>query len=129
MAALVGHRNILPGLEESFIDREVGDNFTVTLPPERAYGLRQEGAQQRVPIKHLLNKGRLKPGQQVLINTEQGRRHATLLKVGRFNVDVDTNHPLAGKTLTFDVTVLDVREATAEERAHGHAHGVGGHHH
>ena len=129
MAALIGHRNMLPGLEEAFIGKTVGDNFTVTLPPERAYGLRKEGASQRVPIKHLLTKGKLKPGQQVVINTEHGRRNATVLKVGKFNVDLDTNHPLAGKALTFDVTILDVREATAEEKAHGHAHGVGGHHH
>jgi len=48
------------------------------------------------------------------------------VKVGRFNIDVDANHPLAGQALTFDVEVMAVRDATAEERAHGHAHGPGG---
>jgi FKBP-type peptidyl-prolyl cis-trans isomerase SlyD len=54
---------------------------------------------------------------------------AVVRKVGRFNVDVDANHPLAGKTLTFDVEVMDVRDATEEESTHGHVHGPGGVHH
>jgi FKBP-type peptidyl-prolyl cis-trans isomerase SlyD len=53
----------------------------------------------------------------------------TIVKVGKFSVDVDANHPLAGQTLNFDIEVVDVRAATEEELAHGHAHGVGGHHH
>ncbi len=63
------------------------------------------------------------------VNTEQGKRQVTVVKVGRFMVTVDLNHPLAGKTLVFDIKVEDVREATEEEIQHGHAHGVGGHHH
>jgi len=51
------------------------------------------------------------------------------VKVGKFNADVDTNHPLAGRTLSFDIEVLEVRAASEEEIAHGHAHGAGGHHH
>ena len=54
---------------------------------------------------------------------------AVIVKVGRFNIDVDANHPLAGQTLNFEVEVTDVREASAEEVAHGHAHGEGGHQH
>jgi FKBP-type peptidyl-prolyl cis-trans isomerase SlyD len=50
----------------------------------------------------------------------------TVLKVGRFNVDVDANHPLAGQSLTFNVEVTDVRDATEEEASHGHVHGPGG---
>jgi FKBP-type peptidyl-prolyl cis-trans isomerase SlyD len=63
------------------------------------------------------------------VQTEQGARQVTVVKAGKFMVTVDTNHPFAGKTLTFDVEVLSVREATADEQAHGHAHGVGGHQH
>jgi FKBP-type peptidyl-prolyl cis-trans isomerase SlyD len=59
----------------------------------------------------------------VAIHTERGDVRGTVLKVGRYNVDVDLNHPLAGKTLVFDVKVIDVRDATEEEIAHGHAHG------
>jgi len=53
----------------------------------------------------------------------------TVLKVGRFNVDVDANHPLAGIQLTFDVEITDIRDASDEETKHGHAHGPGGHQH
>ncbi|MDX1450991.1 MAG: peptidylprolyl isomerase, partial [Oleiphilaceae bacterium] len=83
--------------------------------------------------KHLVGDkkqlARLKPGMIVAINTEDGPRQVMVLKAGKFNVDVDLNHPLAGKTLTFNVTVDGVREASEEEVAHGHAHGVGGHQH
>jgi FKBP-type peptidyl-prolyl cis-trans isomerase SlyD len=51
------------------------------------------------------------------------------LKVGRFNVDVDGNHPLAGNTLTFEVEITDIREPSKEETQHGHVHGPGGHQH
>ena len=59
----------------------------------------------------------------------QGQRQVTVVKTGKFMITVDMNSPLAGKVLTFDVEVTDVREATEEELDHGHAHGVGGHQH
>lgn len=129
MAFLVGHQNIFPKIEEALMDKAEGDKVSVELAPVDAYGERQEGATQRVPIKHLLTKGRLKPGMTVKVNTEQGARDATVVKVGLKNVDLDTNHPLAGKTLTFDIEVVAVRAGTEEEIDHGHAHGVGGHQH
>jgi FKBP-type peptidyl-prolyl cis-trans isomerase SlyD len=64
-----------------------------------------------------------------IIETEQGPRQVKIVKMGMFKADVDVNHPLAGKTLTFELKVVSVRAASAEEVAHGHAHGVGGHHH
>ena len=129
VACLLGHGNIIPGLEKAIMGKEAGDIFTATVEPSEAYGNRREGASQRIPIKHLLTKGKLKPGMVAHVQTEQGARQVVIEKVGRFNVDVDTNHPLAGKTLAFDIEILDVREASQEELAHGHAHGVGGHQH
>lgn len=126
---LHGADNLLPGLEEAMTGREAGDRFSVTLPPEKAYGERREGLAQRVPAKYLRHAGRLRPGQVVKLNTEQGVRTVTVLKVGKFSVDVDLNHPLCGWTLVFDVEILDVRAASPEELAHGHAHGPGGHQH
>jgi FKBP-type peptidyl-prolyl cis-trans isomerase SlyD len=123
-----GHGNIVPGLETELAGKTKGDKLSVTVPPEQAYGPRQENAVQRVPIKHLASRGRLVAGQRVAVNTEHGMRQALVLKVGHFNVDLDWNHPLAGKTLMFDIDVVDVRDATAEEIAHGHAHGPGGAH-
>lgn len=128
-AYLHGYGNILYTLETAMTGKQAGDSFEVTLPPEQAYGLRRDDAKQRVPIKHLLSTGRLRPGGVVKINSEHGPKDATIVKVGKFNVDVDSNHPLAGIALSFKVEILDVRDATAEEKAHGHAHGLGGHAH
>ncbi|MGK0446201.1 MAG: FKBP-type peptidyl-prolyl cis-trans isomerase SlyD [Bermanella sp.] len=129
MTFLFGHGNILPALEAEFAGKNEGDQFQVTLTPEQAYGERNEAGVQRIPIKHLATKGKLQKGQAVKVNTDKGMRDVTIVKVGKFNVDVDTNHPLAGLTITFDVSVEQVRPAEAEELAHGHVHGVGGHHH
>jgi FKBP-type peptidyl-prolyl cis-trans isomerase SlyD len=120
----------MPALEKALEGKTSGDELEVTLEPKDAYGERIEGRIQRVPIKHLANiPKRIRPGMAVQVNTENGVRSATVLKAGKFNVDVDTNHPLAGKALTFKITIVDLRDATADEIAHGHAHGPGGHHH
>ncbi len=124
-----GHNSMLSGLEEALEGRKAGESLTVTVPPEKGYGERREGAQQRVPKKHVLTKGKLSPGMVIQINTKEGAQEAVLLKVGLKNVDVDSNHPLAGKVLEFSVDILDVRAATEDELAHGHAHGPGGHEH
>lgn len=130
MAYLHGHNNIIPGLEEALEACEIGDKKSVNLAPDQAYGMRIENRIQRVPIKHLLAKPKkLAPGAIVKINTSQGAIDATVIKAGKFNVDVDTNHPLAGQDLCFSVVIHDVREATPEELDHGHAHGLGGHDH
>lgn len=126
---LHGHQGMLPGLEEALEGKDAGETFSVTLNPEKAYGKRRESATQRVPIKHLLTKGKLKPGMVVQVNSKEGAQEATVIKVGLKNVDVDSNHPLAGKTLTFEVEIVEVREASPEEISHGHAHGIGGHQH
>lgn len=126
---LHGHGSMLPGLEQALEGREPGASFEVTLQPVNAYGERKEGEVQRVARKHVLTRGKLQAGQLIQLNTEHGPQDAVLVKVGLKTVDVDANHPLAGKTLVFAVDVLDVRAASAEELSHGHAHGVGGHQH
>lgn len=129
IAYLHGYNNTLVGLEKAFEGKEAGDSFSATLQPEEAYGERKEDAIQRVPAKHLQGAKKWKAGMTAVVQTEQGQRQVTVVKVGKFMVTVDINPPLAGKVITFDVDVVDVREATAEEIEHGHAHGVGGHHH
>lgn len=130
MAYLHGAGNIIPGLEQALEGKAAGDQLDVTIPPEQGYGPHKEGMQQRIPLKYLKHvKGKLKPGMQVPVQTDQGQRTVTILKVGLKTADVDGNHPLAGKTLRFVVDVMAVREATAEEKSHRHAHGVGGHQH
>jgi len=127
MVYLHGHRNILPALEAAIDQHEVGDHIRIELPPEKAYGLRQEDRTDRVPIKHLEKPPRrIQVGDLVRVRTQQGPRDAVVVKVGRFNVDLDSNHPYAGKSLTFELDIQAVRSATADEIAHGHSHGIEG---
>lgn len=129
MVYLHGHRAIIAGLEDAMEGKQPGDSFTMEVEPENAYGARRPDAQQRIPIKHVRSRGKLRPGNVVQVKTRHGPKEVVVVKVGKFNVDVDTNHPLAGKVLSFDIQIVDVREATPEEIAHGHVHGQGGHHH
>ena len=129
MAYLHGAGNIIPGLEKAMEGRAAGDRFEVTVSPEEAYGMRNEGNVQRIPLKHLGKIPRPRPGQVLNLQTQQGPVQVTVVKVGRFNVDVDGNHPLAGQVLNFEVEIVSLREATEEELSHGHAHGPGGHQH
>lgn len=130
MEYLIGSRGIMPALEDALQGKQQGDVFELSVPPHKAYGVRRDDATQRVPIKHLINPPRkLKPGQTVRLSTDKGPREVTVLKAGRYNVDVDLNHPRSGQTIDFEVEVVGVRNATGSELAHGHAHGPGGHHH
>lgn len=126
---LHGQPGLLEGLVDALEGREAGDVFTVELPVDQAYGPRRDNATQKVQVKHLQGAKKWKPGMLAIIQTEQGPRQVTVVKVGLSQAEVDANHPLAGRDLTFDVEILSVREATADELAHGHAHGVGGHQH
>lgn len=128
-AYLHGANNIIKGLESALDGKAAGDVFSATMGPEDGYGERQPDRQQRVPVKHLMFRGKLKPGMAVHLNTSNGAVPVTVVKAGRHSADIDTNHPMAGRTLTFDIEVMDVRQASDEEVAHGHAHGPGGHHH
>lgn len=126
---LHGANNIIPGLESAMAGRNDGDIFSATVSPEEGYGLRDADKAQRVPVKHLSFKGKLRPGAVVQLSTSEGMRAVTVVKVGRHTADIDTNHPLAGQTLVFDIEVIETRSASAEEVAHGHVHGPGGHQH
>ena len=133
MVYLHGHNNLMPGLERELQGKQQGDQLAVTLAPEQTYGLRREDAVERIPIKYLIKPGKnLTPGMRVQVNTKQGPRDATLVKAGRFNADVDGNHPFASKTITFELSVRLIRAANSDELAHGHPHGIdgtSGHHH
>ena len=128
LAILVGHGNIIPGLEKAMEGRTAGEKFEVDVSAAEAYGERRDGLTQRVPKKHFEGQ-RLQPGMQVVLNTNFGPRAVTIQKVGMSVVDVDLNHPMAGKDLHFAIEIIEVREASAEELEHGHVHGAGGHQH
>lgn len=129
LAMLYGRGNVLKGVEDALAGLRAGARVQVTLDPAEAYGERQEGRTQRVSKKYFQQPARLKPGMVTQLHTEQGARPVTVLKVGGKVVDVDLNHPQAGKTLSFDLEVVEVREASSEEIAHRHVHGPGGHAH
>jgi FKBP-type peptidyl-prolyl cis-trans isomerase SlyD len=124
-----GAGNLIPGLEQALEGKESGDKLNVSLPPEQAYGDRDEKLVQAVPRSAFEGAPELKPGMQFQANTNLGPRLLTIVDVAPEQITVDANHPLAGMPLNFDVTIRDVREATNEEISHGHVHGPGGHHH
>lgn len=129
LTILFGHGAIIPGLEQAMGGHEAGDRFNVSVPPEQGYGLRREDAIQRVPKKYFRDGDRLQPGMTTVISSKEGQRPVTVVKVGSSVIDIDVNHPMAGKALHFDIEIVDVRDASKEEIAHGHAHGPEGHHH
>lgn len=133
MVYLHGHNNIPKGLENAMAGKKVGDTFSVTLAPQDAYGERQENAIQRVSMNYIINSSKktpkYKPGMLVQLNTRNGPQEVVIVKVGLKTLDVDVNHPLAGKTLKFDIEIVNMRDANSDEITHGHAHGIDGHHH
>ena len=129
MTYLHGANNIILGLEKAMEGHAIKDKFSAMLEPEEAYGVRNENNVQRIPLKRLKGIGKVKVGQVLNLQTNKGPVQVTVLKLGRFNVDVDGNHPLAGIQLTFEVEITDIRDASKEERQHGHVHGPGGHQH
>lgn len=129
LAILHGHGALIAGVEKALEGKAAGEQFVVSVPPEEGYGLRDEGRTQRVPKKYFKDGDRLKPGMVTVLQSQQGMHQVTVIKVGATVIDIDANHPLAGKTLSFDIEITAVREASPEELAHGHVHGPGGHHH
>lgn len=123
-----GYGNTLPKIEEALEGKEPGFQVTLALPPEDAFGLRDEGLMCTIP------RSQFPPGVKVGGHLEgQGSDGRTqLLNVVKIKGDIvilDANHPLAGKALRFTLKVMDVRQASEEEIAHQHVHGEHGHHH
>ncbi|MGZ8246538.1 FKBP-type peptidyl-prolyl cis-trans isomerase [Methylomagnum sp.] len=129
LAYLHGFGNIIPGLENALAGRVVGDKFQVTIPPEEAYGLRDDDMVQAAPKSAFQGVPEVLPGMQFHAESPEGIQLVTVIDVDGDNVILDGNHPMAGMTLNFDVEVAEVRDATAEELDHGHVHGSHGHHH
>ncbi|WP_448509089.1 FKBP-type peptidyl-prolyl cis-trans isomerase [Immundisolibacter sp.] len=125
-----GRHSVIPGLEKALTGRAAGDTLDLTIAPADAYGERSPARVQVVPRDRFPADIDIEPGMQFHASDEHGGRMAVrVTEVNEDGVVVDANHPLAGQTLHFAVQVLGVRAATAEELAHGHVHGAGGHHH
>lgn len=129
MAYLHGHGNLIPGLEAHLEGKAAGEEFSVSLEPEDAYGLRDESLIAQVPAPQFEEVGEVKPGMAFQAMTDDGPIQVVVTKVEKNIVHVDGNHPLAGMTLVFNGNIREVREAAEEELSHGHVHGPEGHQH
>jgi FKBP-type peptidyl-prolyl cis-trans isomerase SlyD len=123
-----GYNNTLPGIEKALEGQEKGFAATLVLPPEDAFGVRDESLVTSIAKKDF--PPGVKVGGQLQGVDEKGREQVfTVMKIKGDTVLLDGNHPLAGQVLRFALKVVDVQAASAEEVAHGHAHGAHGHHH
>lgn len=126
---LHGAQNIIPGLESALEGKDTDDELSVHVDPEQAYGSRDDSKIQQVP-REMFGDAEVKVGAQYHAAGPNGEALVvTVTDADGENVTVDGNHPLAGVPLNFDVKVVDVRDATEEELAHGHVHGPHGHDH
>lgn len=127
---LFGQGNIIPGLEDAIEGLEKGAKKTVIVTPENAYGDFEKEAFQEVPRDQFPDDEPIEIGMQLALEDEEGYHIPAIIdKISDDSVTLNFNHPLAGRTLKFDVEVIDVREASKEELEHGHAHGAHGHDH
>jgi len=129
LAYLHGHGNLIPGLERELTGRSAGERLAVKIAPADAYGEYDPQLVQRVPRRALRGVAEVRVGTQLHAQTAAGPRAVTVTQLVGDMVTLDANHPLAGKSLHFEVEIAAVRAATAEELAHGHVHGPGGHAH
>ncbi|QTH65128.1 peptidylprolyl isomerase [Psychrosphaera ytuae] len=125
LVLLQGSKFLIEGLENALIGHEKGDTFEVAVDAENAYGPRHDGLVQRIGNEMFADFD-VEVGMQLRATTDNGDQTVIVVDKDDESVTVDGNHPLAGVDLKFDVEIIDVREATADEIAHGHAHGAGG---
>lgn len=129
MPYLHGSGNIVPGLEKEMTGKSEGDSFEVSVTPEEGYGM-ASGELIPQPRSVFPADMSIEVGMVFGAETQDGQHvRLTVMKVDADQVYVTPDHPLAGKTLNFAIEVVTIRDASAEEMAHGHVHGPGGHQH
>lgn len=130
LAYLHGAGNIVPGLEQALEGRGEGDEIKVSVSPEEGYGEVKPGLRGKVSRQQFGEEAEeLEVGMQFHARMPEGDVLFRIVEIEDDEVVIDGNHPLAGETLHFDVTVVEVRDATQQEIDHGHAHGAHGHDH
>ena len=128
---LVGHKQMIPGFEEEIMGAKVGETREFTLSSDRAYGDRDNDAVMEIPreqFAQLEQEATLETGMQLVAQMPHGPSPFTITSLTEETVTADFNHAPAGQSLTFSVEIVELREATEEELAHGHVHGPDGHH-
>ena len=127
---LQGHGNIIPGLESALEGSKVGDKLDVSIKPEEGYGERMKDAIQEIPSSALQGVDEVKVGMQLQSQDKDGNAFlVNVTKIEDDKITVDANHPLAGQTLHFSVSIESIRKAEDEELSHGHVHADGQHNH
>jgi FKBP-type peptidyl-prolyl cis-trans isomerase SlyD len=135
MVFLFGHSGLPEEFEAQLDGKNAGDDFQFSLTPDQAYGDYDEQALVDIPKEVFLIDGKLddemlQEGNFLpMADNEGNHMQAKVVSIGESAVKMDFNHPLAGMVMHFNGKVQDVRDATAEELAHGHVHGEGGHQH
>ena len=130
MMYLHGAENIVPGLEKALTGKAVGYKSKVTVSPAEGYGEREDEEPEAIPRKAFPPDMTIEPGMTFMAEGPD-HEHAPIwvVAIEGDKILVDSQHPLAGKTLHFDVEVIEIRAATKDEMDHGHPHGPDGHHH
>ena len=126
MEIIQGTGYLIPGLDDALINHEAGDTFEIAVACVDAYGERHDDYVQTVPREVLAGVEDLSLGTQLRATTDDGEQTVIVIDVQDDEITVDGNHPLSGLDLSFDVEVLEVREATADELEHGHVHSKNG---
>ena len=122
---IVGTGYLIQGLEDALQGKKAGDTLSVKVEPDEGYGERHDNLMQAVP-KSMFEGMEIEVGMQFRASTDDGDQSVMIIDIQEEDVIVDGNNPLAGITLNFDVEILEVRDATADELEHGHVHGDGG---
>jgi len=123
-----GSGMIIPGLEKELAGKSAGDIFNVSVEPAEAYGEKDDDLVQTISRDEFPPDQELEPGMQFHAQSEHGTQIITILEIGDDEISIDANHPLAGERLTFDIEVLEIREATEDEKIPGHLHDPHGDH-
>ena len=113
---------LIPGVENALEGKSSGERIEITVPPETGYGVRDDSLLLTIERDKFAEVEDLKEGLRFRMDTPDGPMIFTVVKVSEAEVLVDGNHPLAGMTLNFDITIQSVRDATTEELDHGHVH-------
>ena len=132
LSFLVGHKQMIPGFEDEIMGAKVGEKKEFTLSSDRAYGDRDDEAVQQIArdqFAQLEQEAKLEVGMQLVAQGQGGPMPFIISELSDDMVTADFNHTLAGQSLKFAVEIVELREASDDEQAHGHAHGPDGHHH